>query len=230
MTDRRVVIAVAIVAAALTYGSLAGAESLLAGEGGAATDGEVAVHGTSYHLDRAGRPTVVGEVRNSVGGPVTNATVTVTFFRDGERIGRASGATLRPTIPAGEAAPFDVHLDEATEADDYAVAVAYDRGGSVVPGLAVAETAVADESPDQVTVTATVENRGNQPRRIERVVATFYGANRTVVGARVATPGERLSTGETRTVRLTFRTLGDVPSLAREFVDFDVRVVAGRAE
>lgn len=228
MTDRTVVVlAVAILVGALTYGGLVGIHGAVVGEGpDLAGGGEVSVQGTTYHLDRAGRPTVVGEVSNTRAGPVTNVTVTVTFLRDGEVVGTATGTTLRETIPAGGTAPFDIHLPEEAAVDDYRVSVSATPGSEPVGGLVVVEASVARRSQDQVTVSGTIRNTAGRPLTFARLVATFYNRSGSVIGARTVRPARTLAPGEHLEVRVTFRTLGDIPSLARQFERFDLDPVA----
>ena len=59
MKGNWIVLLVAIVAAALTYGGLVGGEALLTGDSAPSAD-EAIVQGTTTHLDRSGRPTAVG--------------------------------------------------------------------------------------------------------------------------------------------------------------------------
>lgn len=224
MSNRRTVLAVALVTALLVYGGLVGLELLVSERSPVAS--EPTVQGTTYHLDRSGRPTVVGEVNNGLTGPITNVTVTVTYLRNGTVIGRSTGQTLRETIPAGETAPFDIRLPNETSVDDYAVSVSYDRGGTVVSSLAI-DAEVSHRSQDQVVVVGTVRNTGSRRLTDVRVVGTFYDADRSVLGARTNSPtANGLAPGEQASFELTFRTLGDVPSLARRFQRFEVSATA----
>lgn len=217
-TDLRAVLAVGLVFAVLVYGGLVGVESVVDGGGSEPTvTGELAVQGTTFHLDRAGRPTVVGEVHNGLADPATDLSVTVTFYRDGERVGAVTRGALRETVDTGETAPFDVHLPTEAEVDDYDVAVSYDRADAVSDPLAVTDHRVVHRGSDRVEVRGTVENAGDEPVASSRVVATFYAANGSVIGARTVRVGRTVAPGESATVRVQFRTLGDVPSLAREF-------------
>lgn len=230
MTNRRILLA-AVVAGLLTYGGLIGGEALLTGGLGSETADEATVSGTTIHLDRSGRPVAVGEVTNRFDGPITNVTVTVRYFRNGEQIGKRTGPPLRETIPAGERAPFDVRLQqEGVTVDRVKTSVSFERGGDVTGGLVVTDTRVVRETQDQVTVAATVTNRANRPLVLSRAIATFYNDRRAVIGARTERPTRHIAPGESYTVRIRFRTLGDVPSYAREFERFRVSIVANPAE
>lgn len=229
MKGNWIVLLVAVLAAALTYGGLVGGEALLTGDSAPSAD-EAVVQGTTTHLDRSGRPTAVGEVSNRYDGPITNVSVTVRFFRDGELVEERTGEPLRGTIPSGEAVPFNIHMSESTEIDSVRTAISYERGGDVVEGLTVTDQRVVRESQDQVDVAATVTNGADRPLRLAGVVATFYDDNRATIGAREARPDRRIEPGESVTVRISFRTLGDVPSYAREFAGFRVSVVAEEIE
>lgn len=225
MNDNWVVLLVAIVAGLLTYGGLVGGEALLAGDSGATADGAV-VQGTTTHLDRSGRPTAVGEVSNRYGEPITNVSVTVRFLHDGELIGERTGEPLRGTIPPGDAAPFDVHMGAAVEADAVTTSLSYERGGDVVAGLELTDRRVVRESSDQIDVAGTVTNDADRPLTLAGVVATFSDERGAAIGARVIRPDRRIRPGESVTVRISFRTLGDVPSYAREFERFRLSIVA----
>lgn len=218
-TDLRAVVGVAVVFAVLVYGGLVGMEAVVDGgsEPTPTVTGEATVQGTTFHLDRAGRPTVVGEVANGLADPITNVSVTVTFYRDGERVDAVTRPALRDTVDTGGTAPFDVHLPTEAEVDDYEVEVDYDRGGAVSDALAVTDRQVVHEGSDRIEVRATVENTGDEPVASSRVIASFYDANGSVIGARTVRVGQTVPPGESVTVRVQFRTVGDVPSLAREF-------------
>lgn len=220
-----VVLLVAVVAGLLTYGGLVGGEALLTG-GTQPTADEAIVEGTTTHLDRSGRPTAVGQVSNRYGEPITNVSVTVRFIRDGEVVEQRTGTTLRGTVPPGEAAPFVVHMTESTEIDRVKTSLSYDLAGEVTAGLTVSDRWVVRESQDQIDVAATVTNTADRPLRLAGVVATFYDDNRATIGARATRPDRRIAPGESVTVRVSFRTLGDVPSYAREFEGFRISVVA----
>jgi len=226
VNDNRIVLLVAIVAALLTYGGLVGGEALLMGDSGPTAD-EAVIQGTTTHLDRSGRPTAVGEVANRYGEPITNVTVTVQFLNDGELVEEQTDETLRETIPPGESVPFNVHMTEATEIDEVRTSIEYDPGAEVVSGLELSDQRVVRESQDQIDVAATVTNDADRPLRLAGVVATFYDEDGAAIGARAMRPDRRIQPGESVTVRISFRTLGDVPSYAREFENFRITVVAG---
>lgn len=228
MTDRSVVVVlVALLVGALTYGGLVGIQAVLEGEDPTVPGtGDVEVQGTTYHLDRAGRPTVVGEVANDRASAITDVTVTVTFLRDGEVVREVSGSTLLETVPAGETAPFDIHMPTAASVDDYRVSVEYERGDPPVTGLSVAEARISYRSQDQITVTGSVRNTADRPLVFTRLVASFYDGNGSVIGARTVHSNQRLAPGESVEFRVTFRTLGDVPSLARDFARYELDPVA----
>lgn len=228
MNDRLIVLLVAVLAALLTYGGLVGGEALLTGE--TPTADEAVVQGTTTHLDRSGRPTAVGEVSNRYAGPITNVTVTVRFMRDGELVEERTGTTLRETIPSGESVPFNIHMREAADIDAVTTSITYDRGGEVLPGLEITDQRVERETQDQVDVAATVTNTADRPLRLAGVVATFYDEDRATIGARETRPDRRIQPGESVTVQVSFRTLGDVPSYAREFESFRISVVAEEVE
>lgn len=230
MTNNRVVLVAAIVAALLTYGGLVGGEALLTSGFAESTADEAVVEGTTIHLDRSGRPTAVGEVRNRFDGPITNVTVTVQFFHDDELVDEQTGRTLQETIPAGEPAPFDIHMNGEQEVDEIVTSVSFDRGGDRTTGLELTGKRVVREGQDQVDVAGTVTNVGDEPLVLAQVVGTFYDDKESVIGARTTRPDRRLEPGESITVRISFRTLGDVPSYAREFNSFRLSVVAENPE
>lgn len=230
MTNNRVVLVAAVVAGLLTYGGLVGGEALLTSGFAESTADEAFVDGTTVHLDRSGRPTAVGEVKNRYGGPITNVTVTVQFFDGDELVEERTGGTLRETIPAGESAPFDIHMRAEREIDEVETSVSYERGGEVNTGLSLTGKRVVREGQDQIDVAVTVTNDANRPLVLAQTIATFYDDKQAVIGARTTRPDRRLDPDESITVRISFRTLGDVPSYAREFSSFDVSVVAEPAE
>ncbi|WP_049986965.1 FxLYD domain-containing protein [Halobellus rufus] len=227
MVDAKAVLIGAVLAAGLTYGGLVGVEVLVTGEldrPQAPLAGETTVEGTTYHLDRLGRPTVVGEVYNGRSHPVGNATVTVTYYRDGEVVGEAVGGVLGEPIGPGESVPFNIHHDTSESVDDYEVSVRANRTTASTADLGV-DAEVVDRSQSRVVVSGTVENRGEDPRATD-VVVTFYDDADDVIGVRTTRPNREIPPGESVPFTVTFQTTGDVPSLAQDFDDFEARAVA----
>jgi len=227
MVDAKAVLIGAVLAAGLTYGGLVGVEVLVTGEldGPAAPlAGETTVEGTTYHLDRLGRPTVVGEVYNGQSHPVGNVTVTVTYYRDGEVVGETVDGVLAEPIGPGESAPFDVHYGASDAVDDYNVSVTTERTAASTADLSV-DASVVDRSQGRVVVSGTVENEGEEPH-VSDVVVSFYDETGDVIGVRTTRPNREIPPGESVPFTVTFQTIGDVPSLAQEFDDFEARAVA----
>jgi|GEM_PF-4730031 len=222
MADARTIVVAAVLAAALTYGGLLTVEAL--GDGGlvAPQTDAITVQGTTYHLDRTGRPTVVGEVWNGRSYPVENVTVTVTFYADGEAVGTTSDTVVTDGIPAGETAPFDIHYGTDATVTDYEVTVTADRGTRDHHALS-GSAEIVNEGQNRVTVSGTVENHGDDPTPA-RVIVTFYDENDSVIGVRTTMPAGTVHPGDTTPFTVHFETLGDVPSLAQEFDHYTVMV------
>lgn len=226
-TNHLAVIGIALVVGVTLYGGITGIEAVLTGDSPTPEiTGTVEARGTTYHLDQVGRPTVVGEVSNGLGDPVTNVSVTVTFYRDGDQVAEVTREPLREAVPAGGTAPFDVHLPEEESVDDYDVEVSYDEGGSVADPFEVTDTEVLHEGSNRVEIAGTVRNAGDGAVDSPRVVATFYDVNGSVVGVRTVQPSRTVEPGESLTVRVNFRTLGNVPSRAGEFGRVELLAVA----
>lgn len=186
--------------------------------------GEVVATHTTMHFDRVGRPTVVGEVVNGAGVPVDDVTVRVTFSRAGEPIANATDRALVDPLADGAKAPFVVRMGDApAKPDGYEVTVSY-READARPydGLVVTESELVDEAQDQILLHGTVANEGGQTVKA-RVVITFYDEDLAVIGARSVRPSPAaVEPGGTATFRARFRTLGNVPSRAREFYRYEV--------
>lgn len=226
-TNHLAVIGIALVVAAGLYGGITGIESVVTSDQPAPeVTGEVGVEGTTSHLDRAGRPTVVGEVSNGLGDPITNVSVTVTFYRDGDPVANVTRPTVVGSVQSGGTAPFDVHMPEEESVDDYDVDVSYDRGGSVARPFEVTDIEVLHEGSNRVEISGSLRNTGDEAVSSPRVVATFYDRNGSVVGVRTARPSRTVQQGGTLTVRMNFRTLGNVPSRAGEFDRVELQAVA----
>lgn len=226
MTNRT---AVAVVAIAVAAGLLAGGAALDAIQAdGPAVTGDVQVLHSTMHKDRVGRPTVVGEVVNGRATALAGVQVEVTFLADGETVATVTGSPVATPVPAGERMPFSVRANEVSgQPDDFRVSVAgvETNDGPVYGGLVVTEQRVDDEAQDQLFVTGEVDNQGDQ-RADVLVVATFYGENGSVVGVRRVRPSPAtLEPGEAGAFKMRFRTLGNVPSRAREFESVEVRAV-----
>lgn len=226
-TNYPAVVAIALVVAAGLYGGITGIESVVTNDRPAPeVTGEVEVQGTTTHLDRVGRPTVVGEVSNGLDGPITDVRVTVTFYRDGEQVAEVTREAVVGTVGSGGTAPFDVHLPEEQSVDDYEVEASYERGGRASP-FEVTAVDVLHEGSNRVEVSGSVRNAGDDPVSSPRVVATFYDRNGSVIGVRTVRPSRTIRPGESLSVRTNFRTLGNVPSRAGEFDRVELQAVAG---
>lgn len=234
MSNRIAVAAITVVIAVLLIAApsaLSPVVSDLTDQPDQPTDGDgavVATHAT-MHFDRVGRPTVVGEVQNDRGTAIDGVVVEVTFVDDdGNAITSVTDTVLGSPIRAGDTSPFVIRGGELDE-QPAGFEVSLRSTGSAVSApaadaLVVTDHRMSDESQDQVVIVGTVENRGSSPSNVS-VVATFYDENGAVVGARAvrASPGT-LEAGEQGAFRIRFRTLGDVPSRARELVDYDLQV------
>lgn len=232
MTNRIVVIVVALVVGAGLYAGATAVENALTPESGVGVEGEVVATNTTMHLDRVGRPTAVGEVINGLDGPVGDVTVTVTFRWEDGRRDPVTGGTVVATIPGGGRAPFAVRLaNRSARPSGVEVEVAYERvEDRRYDGLAVVSGGVSERSESQVTVAGEVENRGDE-RVAAHVVATFYDDSGAVVGVRsVPTSPRVLDPGGAGTFEVRLRTLGDVPSRADEVARYELTLSAERVE
>lgn len=187
-------------------------------------DEVVATNGT-MHLDRVGRPTVVGEVANGLSVPVENVSVEITYLHEGDPVLTVSDEVLGSVIAAGGTAPFVVHADDLdVRPDEYEVAISYEEADEgPTDSLAITDAELTQEAQDQIVVVGAVENRGNEPLDVS-VVATFYDENGSVIGVRMARPAPGTLEPDRRAdFEVRFRTLGDVPSRARDFADFEIQ-------
>ena len=228
MSNRLAVVVVALLVGAGVYVGATAVENALTSDPGLTTNGEVVATNATMHLDRVGRPTAVGEVMNGRNEPIRDATVTVTFRGDDGRTETVTGGTILATIPAGERSPFVVRLANRTARPaDLSVDVSYESSTErPYDGLVVVEDRTTGRSESQVTVAGRVENRGGEAVTAD-VVATFYDANGSVVGARtVPTSPRTLGPGETGGFQVRYRTLGDVPSRAGEVDHYALAVRA----
>lgn len=229
MTNRVVVVLVALVVGAGLYAGATAVEDVLTPDPGVAVDGEVVATNTTTHMDRVGRPTAVGEVINGLGEPIGDVSVTVTFDRDDGGADSATGQTLLRTIPASGRAPFAIRLeDRSARPAAVDVAVAYEEGADrPYDGLAVVDERETGRTDSQVTVAGRVENRGGE-RVAARVVATFYDENGSVVGVRSEPTSPRvLGAGDSGEFEVRFRTLGNVPSRADDVARYELALEAG---
>lgn len=225
MANRLAVLAVAVVVGLALYAGLVFVDDRLRGGDAVAPEGQVVVGDGTLHLDRVGRPTVVGEVRNGLAGPIGDVRVTVEFRRDGAVVGTAVGTTMAPTVPRQGTAPFAVRLENrSVDPDAFAVSLEHGTADTRPYARYAVEDRLADESQDQVIVTGTVTNRGDRPAPTH-VVATFYDAEGRVVGARAVRPApDALAPGETGEFTVRFRTLGNLPSRAGDVASYDLYV------
>lgn len=220
-------IAVFLVTVVVAVGLLAGGAflpPLVADMAETATGEKVAATRTTMHVDRTGRPTVVGEVLNRRGDAVDGVTVEVTFTEDGEPIGTGTATAIGTPIAADETAPFAVRGEEGTTPDGYEIDLRYESvERSNRASLSITDSEVDDSAQDQVVVTGTVAN-GDDDAVAVGVAATFYDESGSVIGVRaVRTSPGTVAAGERASFRIRFRTLGDVPSRAREYADYSLR-------
>ena len=226
MTNRAAVVLTAVVVGAGLYGGLVFVDERLRAPTGPASGGEVVPANTTIHLDRVGRPTVVGRVLNGRTSAVADVRVTVEFYRDGERIGTATDRALIPVIGPRQDAPFAVRLENrSARPDDYRVSLDYGPADArPYDGLTVEDATVADESQTQLILVGTVGNTGGRTVAVH-VVATFFDEGGAVVGVRSVRPSPaELAPGDRAEYSIRYRTLGDVPSLASQVERFEVDV------
>lgn len=222
MADVRTIIVAALLAAALTYGGFLVVEAVSTGGIQAPDADQITVQGTTYHLDRTGRPTVVGELYNGNDHAVENVSVTVTFYNDDTQVGEVTDTILTNGIDPGESAPFDVHYTTNAEVTDYEVTFSADRTTTQSHPLdATAE--IVNEAQNRIILSGSVENTGTTAMQA-RVVATFYDENGSVLGARTARPTGAIQPGDAAPFDIRFETLGDVPSLAQDFASYTLTV------
>lgn len=221
---------VVVTAAALLAGAAVLSSDGLPGDGlspdGFVSSGEVTtVEGTLY-LDRTGQPTVVGAIDNDAGNPVTNVSVSVTIYEDGEKVATRETSPLAPTIPDGTAAPYEVRFAPDAEPDEFTANVTYDDGGDVGGDVALVDSRVTDTTQHTVTVSGSTTNADDSTVERPTVIVTFYDEDGTVIGARTDHLSP-LEPDETSGFTVRYSTLGDVPSLAGEYADHTVVVMEG---
>ena len=232
MTNRIVVVVVALVVGTGLYAGATAVEDALTTDPGPAVDGEVVATNTTMHLDRVGRPTAVGEVLNGLDGPVGDVRLTVTFRWEDGRREPVTGTTHLATIPGGGRAPFAVRLaNRSARPSGVDVEVSYEQVEErSYDGLALATHRVTGRSESQLTVAGEVENRGDETAAAH-VVATFYDESGAVVGVRsVPTSPRVLDPGGSGAFEVRLRTLGDVPSRASEIARYELTLRAERVE
>lgn len=197
--------------------------------GGAVSSGTVTATDGSLFLDRAGQPTVVGEVGNGLADPITNVTVSVTIYEDGEAVDTRESSPLASTIPGGTAIPYEIRFAAGVDADAYTTNVTYERGSDSGTAVEVVDTREGVVAQDSVTVSGSMTNVDDTVAENPTAIVTFYDENGTVIGART----DRISSlepDETGEFTVRYSTLGDVPSLAREYESYSVVAVDGDGE
>lgn len=230
MTNR---LAVVLIAGLVAVGLLMGGSALssigpIATDGQSTASGEVRAMHATMHLDRVGRPTVVGEVVNGRTTALGDVAVEVTFYEGGESIATVTGSVVATPVPSGDRMPFSIRAGELPENPtrfEVKITTAEPADGPVYEGFVVTDRQLLKEAQDQLFVNGEVENRGDEAGRV-LVVATFYNDNGSVIGVRQVRPSpDTLEPGETGTFQIRFRTLGNVPSRAREFASFEFHAV-----
>lgn len=193
----------------------------------ASGESDVSAAHSTMHVDRTGRPTVVGEVINRRGTAIDSVEVRVTFTEDGQPVATENATVPGVPIGAGDATPFAVRTDENVDPDGYTVDVTYDRAEhGPADHFEITDVRVDDSSQDQIFVTGSVRNRGDETATVA-VAATFYDENGSVIGTRmVRSSPDRLGPDEAGVFQIRFRTLGEIPSRAREFADYQLRAYA----
>lgn len=225
MSSRVVVLIVTVVVSAILLGGAALLPSIVSDVVDTASgESDVSAAHSTMHVDRTGRPTVVGEVINRRGTPIDRVEVQVTFTEGGRPVATENATVPGAPIGAGDATPFAVRTDEGVNPDGYTVDVIYDRAErGPADYLEITDVRVDDSSQDQIFVTGSVRNHGDQAATVT-VAATFYDENGSVIGARsVRTSPDHIGPDETAVFQIRFRTLGEIPSRAREFADYELR-------
>lgn len=226
LLNKVAVLAVALLTAAVILLVIWGIGVVDVSPGQYTSSGEVTVSEGAIYLDRAGQPTFVGEVENDRGEPITDVAVTVEFFADGEPLGTETYDTYVSTIPDGAVMPFEAKYDGEERPDEAVATVSYESSDDSSETLTVNEAEIVHQAQDSVTVSGHVENPLGQTAERPLAIATFYDQEGTVIGVRSdrISPSS-LEPGQTGEFTVRYATVGHVPSLAREYADYEIVVV-----
>lgn len=188
------------------------------------SSGEVHTYDGSYYLDRTGNPTVVGEIDNDVGEPITDIEVTVTFYEGDDAVATQTRGTAVDTVPDGIRIPFEVRGPVDIDPDHWEVSVSYETAESPPGILSVTDATEISQAQDSVTIVGDAQNDLDVTVEQPLALATFYDSDGNVIGMRTDTM-EGADPGEISEFHVRYSTLGDVPSHARSYDDFSVVVV-----
>lgn len=219
------ILAIVLLTATVILGVLSMASMVELPDRGILASGEVSVDEGALYLDRMGTPTTVGEVDNDQRQAISNVTVMVRFYDDDELLGTVNVTPASATIPARTTVPFAARYDGDGEPTHVEASVSSSASSGIGEDLAVEEHDIAREAADSVTIDGVIENEGNDPAS-PLVIVSFYDETGTILGYRTGrTSPDPIAGGERGEFRVQYVTLGDVPSLARDFADYEVVVV-----
>ncbi|WP_331235045.1 FxLYD domain-containing protein [Natronorarus salvus] len=189
------------------------------------SSGEVISTEGSIYLDRAGETTAVGEIENDYGEAITDITVIVSFYENGEEVGSVETEPLGAKVGDGQTVPFEAKYSEEGQPDSFSVSVDFTGTSEPAPEFDI-EHEESHTAQDSVTVSGTAENTGDGTVERPVALATFYNQEGEVIGARSdRISPDSLEPGETGEFTIRYSTLGDVPSLARDYTDYRIVIV-----
>lgn len=217
------ILAIALITATAILTGIWAIETIdLSGGDISATD-DVSVEQGAIYLDRSGQATAVGEIENGHRHAITNLTITVTYYEDGEVADTQELPSIVSTIPARSIAPYEVKLQGLYEPDKIDVGITYDEAEAYTHVLDITDVEETYRSQDQVTLIGEVETSDADQVRKPTVFATMYDENGTVIGVRSdQLSRSAMETDQRDQFAIRYSTIGHLPSLAREYETFSV--------
>lgn len=223
IVDRLKVFGIALITATLIIGALGLGATIDLPEGGIVASGDVTTGEGTLYLDRSGTSTAVGEIVNDRRESITDVVVTVQFVEDGTVVGTVEASTVAEKIAPESRVPFSARLDTGDDPDEIRVGVDFEPA-TTTDDVRVSEHEVSDRTSDSVTVVGEVTNVGSEPVSPE-VIVTFYDDGGTVIGYRTSRVSpDPVEPGENAGFHVRYATLGDIPSLAREYASYRIAV------
>jgi hypothetical protein len=160
--------------------------------------------GVTSYTDENGYYHLVGEVLNSGNSNMENVEIIATYYdSSGTVIGTGDTDTELYVLPVNTATPFDVlkKIQPAT----YQLTVQGDpTTDQPFPGLTIQNTATSIDDTGCYDITGQVNNSSANPAGEVKIIATYYDANKNVIGtAFVYTKDSEVAAGHITTFDLS---------------------------
>jgi hypothetical protein len=152
--------------------------------GFSSTWADVTIHNDQMYFGDDGSLHIVGEIQNNFNAPLNQIEIQASIFSNGILIDSVKSDSLLNTIMPEMKGPFDFTIlgDEAKNVDDYTLDIDFKISEPKRQVIDITESNFARDNFDNLVITGTVANLGENTANIIVVIATLYDTEGNVAG------------------------------------------------